>query len=121
MGAPKGNKNAEKGKIMSAKLRKRLEEREAIEQIADALITKAIDGDLPSIKEVFDRMDGKAPQETSVDFNDRTERDYSNTEMASRLAWFIKYGTQSGSAEDSEGSNSDMGSDDGATDGGLLH
>lgn len=30
--------------------------------VADALVTKAISGDVPAIKEVADRLDGKVPQ-----------------------------------------------------------
>ena len=30
--------------------------------VADALVTKALSGDVPAIKEVWDRVEGKAPQ-----------------------------------------------------------
>ena len=30
--------------------------------VADALVTKAISGDVPAIKEIADRLDGKVPQ-----------------------------------------------------------
>ena len=30
--------------------------------VADALVTKAISGDVPAIKEIADRIDGKVPQ-----------------------------------------------------------
>lgn len=30
--------------------------------VADALVKKAIDGDVPAIREVADRLDGKVPQ-----------------------------------------------------------
>ncbi|MDC0637497.1 hypothetical protein OAP25_02230 [Flavobacteriaceae bacterium] len=66
-GAPKGNNNAAKGKRMSNRLLKRLEERELWDSMADALLEKALEGDISSIKEVFDRIDGKAPQ--SIDLN----------------------------------------------------
>lgn len=66
-GAPIGNTNAQKGKRMSARLLKRLEERALWDQMADALLDKAVDGDIASIKEVFDRIDGKAHQ--SIDVN----------------------------------------------------
>ena len=66
-GAPKGNTNAQKGKRMSDRLLKRLQEREVWDGLADALLDKALGGDISSIKEVFDRIDGKAPQ--SIDLN----------------------------------------------------
>ena len=34
--------------------------------IAEALVTKAEDGDVPAIKEVFDRTDGKVVQENKL-------------------------------------------------------
>lgn len=33
-----------------------------LRDVADALVTKAISGDVPAIKEVADRLDGKVPQ-----------------------------------------------------------
>lgn len=33
-----------------------------LRDIADALVTKAAEGDIPAIKEVADRLDGKVPQ-----------------------------------------------------------
>ena len=66
-GAPKGNNNAGKGKRMSDRLLKRLEERKVWDGLADALLDKALDGDISSIKEVFDRIDGKAHQSIAID------------------------------------------------------
>jgi hypothetical protein len=37
-------------------------DREKLIEIADALVNKAIEGDLPAIREVADRLDGKAAQ-----------------------------------------------------------
>lgn len=65
-GAPIGNTNAAKGRKMASVILKRLEERKAMEDIADALINKAIDGDIPAIKEVLDRTDGKVAQAVNV-------------------------------------------------------
>lgn len=33
-----------------------------LRQVADALVKKAITGDVPAIKEIADRLDGKVPQ-----------------------------------------------------------
>jgi len=33
-----------------------------LRQVADALVKKAMTGDVPAIKEIADRMDGKVPQ-----------------------------------------------------------
>ena len=37
----------------------------SLRRIVDTLIGKAIDGDLSAIKEIFDRIDGKAPTATA--------------------------------------------------------
>jgi len=38
------------------------EGRDRLRAVADALVTKAIQGDVPAIKEIADRLDGKVPQ-----------------------------------------------------------
>ncbi|MDB5531621.1 MAG: hypothetical protein JWR51_4724 [Devosia sp.] len=38
--------------------------------VADALVTKAITGDVPAIKEIADRLDGKVPQAVVGDDNE---------------------------------------------------
>ena len=72
VGAPKGNNNAAKAKRVSSHLQKRLEERAMECELMDVLLDKALEGDLPAIKEVFDRIDGKAKQ--SIDIADITEQ-----------------------------------------------
>lgn len=66
MAAPKGNQFATKARIMSAHLLKRIEERNLAPQLMDALLAKALEGDVPAIKEVFDRIDGKATQDINL-------------------------------------------------------
>jgi hypothetical protein len=65
-GAPKGNNNASKGKRFVSMIEKRLEELDAMQQIADALIAKALEGDMQAIKEIGDRLDGKAKQQIDL-------------------------------------------------------
>jgi predicted transcriptional regulator len=62
-GAPVGNQNASKGKRFATSLAARIEELNAMKGIIDALINKAIDGDMAAIKEIADRTDGKAVQQ----------------------------------------------------------
>ena len=68
MAAPKGNNNAAKAKIWSAAImralekRSRTERKKIIDSIADALIDKCLERDLPAIKEFGDRVEGKVPQ-----------------------------------------------------------
>lgn len=70
-GAPVGNTNAAKARIMSSHLRKRIEERRCAEQLMDTLLDKALGGDMTAIKEVFDRVDGKAPQDLNLGGQDK--------------------------------------------------
>lgn len=73
-GAPKGNNNAAKAKRLSSVLQKRLEERKDEDKLMNVLLDKALDGDLQAIKEVFDRIDGKATQSIDVEANIFTKR-----------------------------------------------
>ena len=34
-----------------------------LQSVAEAIVIKALEGDVPAIKEIFDRVDGKVPQE----------------------------------------------------------
>lgn len=65
-GAPLGNNNPGKGKAFAGALRRVLAEagtnREKLLEIADALVAKAMSGDVQAIKEIADRIDGKVPQ-----------------------------------------------------------
>jgi len=65
----KGNEHSSKvNRIMNDTLRRILVQDEALRarKITEALVTKAEEGDVSAIKEVFDRMDGKVAQETKV-------------------------------------------------------
>jgi hypothetical protein len=67
-GAPKGNDNAKKGKLFYSELRKALVQQDQINlrRIADKLVEKAIDGEPWAVKEIMDRVDGKAIQATEI-------------------------------------------------------
>lgn len=65
----KGNKNSSKiNRLLGETLKRALIQDEAIRsrKVVDALLTKAEDGDVSAIKEVFDRIDGKVIQENKV-------------------------------------------------------
>lgn len=67
MGAAIGNQNARKGRWAEALLRACEEEdpvtrKRFLDAIADKLREKAVAGDIAAIKEVGDRIDGKATQ-----------------------------------------------------------
>lgn len=74
MAAPKGNQNAVKARIMSKHLLARIEERKLWPKLMDALLEKALDGDVPAIRECFDRIDGKALQDINLGGGDSADR-----------------------------------------------
>ena len=70
MGAPKGNQNSTKEKRVWGKVVRKLavqEDYKRIHNVAEALFRKAEDGDISAIKELGDRIDGKAEQTISGD------------------------------------------------------
>jgi hypothetical protein len=73
MAAPIGNTNAVKGKMFYDKLRKALiQEPQRLERIVNELITQAETGEAWAVKEVIDRLDGKAVQTTEMQNSDGT-------------------------------------------------
>jgi hypothetical protein len=73
MAAPIGNTNAIKGKMFYDKLRKVLvQEPHRLESIVNQLITQAETGEAWAVKEVIDRLDGKAVQTTEMQNSDGT-------------------------------------------------
>jgi len=74
-GAPVGNENAKKGKLFYDQLRKVLIQDDALKlrQIALRLIEAAEDGEAWAVREVIDRIDGKAIQATEISGPDGAE------------------------------------------------
>lgn len=71
MAAPIGNTNAVKGKMFYDKLRKALtQEPHRLELIVGQLITQAEQGEAWAVKEIIDRLDGKAVQTTQMENSD---------------------------------------------------
>ena len=68
-GAPEGNKNAAKGKLFYGQLRKALVQEDALKlrAIAEKLVEAAIEGEPWAVKEIMDRVDGKAVQSTTFE------------------------------------------------------
>jgi hypothetical protein len=62
VGAPEGNDNARKGKLFYDQLRRVLVQNDSLKlrQVSEKLIDAAIEGEPWAVKEVIDRMDGKA-------------------------------------------------------------
>ena len=73
MAAPIGNSNAVKGKMFYDKLRKVLtQEPQKLENIVKQLINQAEQGEAWAVKEVIDRLDGKAVQINQMENADGT-------------------------------------------------
>lgn len=72
MAAPKGNQYAAKGRRFASVIAKRIDELKAWDKLADALVTKALDGDMQALKEVADRIDGKAKESIDLSSEDGT-------------------------------------------------
>lgn len=72
MAAPVGNQNAAKGKVWHGAIMRALKKRsktdqlEALDEIAEKLIDACSAGDLPALKELGDRLDGKPKQDTTI-------------------------------------------------------
>ena len=73
-GAPIGNQNAAKAKVWSAAIKRALERRipldqliKVIDELADKLIDLCAAGDLPALKELGDRLEGKVTQVVAGD------------------------------------------------------
>lgn len=73
VGAPAGNQNAAKGRIWKAAIQRALSKRarcdqvEALDALAEKLLTLAEQGDLGALKELGDRLEGKAVQAVEAD------------------------------------------------------
>ena len=67
-GAPVGNQNGKKGKLFYNQLRVALvqEDSRKLRNIAEKLVKAAEDGEPWAVKEIMDRVDGKAVQATEI-------------------------------------------------------
>jgi hypothetical protein len=75
---------------------------ETLELVVNALIGRALDGDIPAIREIFDRMDGKSaagatmddgPRKVTLEWKD--PQDWSTTGPESNSSRFIAGGSAS--------------------------
>jgi hypothetical protein len=68
MGAPIGNQNAAKSRVFSDALRRAIAQDDGvrIRKAAEKMLDLAAEGEQWAVKEVFDRLEGKAAQSLSV-------------------------------------------------------
>ena len=72
-GAPLGSRNAAKSRMFYDALRKQLVQNpEKLDKVTDVLITAATNGEAWAVKELIDRMDGKAIQAQEITGADGT-------------------------------------------------
>jgi hypothetical protein len=69
MGAPVGNQNAARAKLWTAAIMRalearssRLEQKNALDALAEKLLQQCDEGDMTALKELGDRIEGKAAQ-----------------------------------------------------------
>jgi len=95
MSAPKRNQNAKNGKdwkdaikyAIKAYESSDVKRGEALKLLAKKLIKKGLDGDLPSIKEIGDRLDGRPAQTTIIEEDaNRDIEDFSIDELQQLLS-----------------------------------
>ena len=82
-GAPLGNKNGagnSRATDHKSVIERRLAERAAMVQIADALIDQAIEGNMTAINTLFDRIMGKAVQHVETSSESTVKHEYNLSE-----------------------------------------
>ena len=78
MGAPTGNNNAAKAKVWTAAIeralanRSRLDQKDALDSLAEKLLAKCDEADLRALKELGNRLEGKPGQ--AIDLGSDPER-----------------------------------------------
>ena len=74
-GAPLGNNNARRTALIRSAIKRALHEdteakgRSALVAIHREIVSKALEGDLPSVQYIADRLDGKAAQTVTMNQN----------------------------------------------------
>ena len=105
MAAPKGNNNASKAKVWSAAIDRAVEKRygkdrvEALSMLADKLLENCEEGDMAALKELGDRLEGKAVQSTEMTFPNGISAERLNDEQLADIAT----GSSAGTSEQKEG------------------
>lgn len=87
-GAQPGNRNAAKAKIWTAAIERALAKRsrdrgiEAVDELAENLLSLCSQGDMVALKELGDRLEGKPHQSNSTEMMVKRDSDMSDEELA---------------------------------------
>lgn len=121
-GAPKGNKNGTKSKFFSDALRHHAAQNpDAVRRVVDRMFQKAEEGDVAVIREIFDRLEGKAPQSVDLTNSDGTlSRSLGDVERAARLAAILDGARERGARQAASGDGA-VDSSTGAADTRVTH
>jgi hypothetical protein len=105
MGAPKGNDNASKGRMFFRALNRAIVQEDGLRlrQAAEKLLDLAAAGEPWAVKELADRLDGKATQVIDATVNRRAQ-ELTDDELAD-----IASGSSAGAAEEAEGAGQSSG------------
>ena len=95
-GAPDGNQNARKGKLWTQAIERALKKRskagmiEALDELAEKLLMECDDRNMVALKELGDRLEGKAAQSIEVDLPPDSElAEYSDIAAARYIAFAL--------------------------------
>lgn len=97
-GAPVGNQNAAKGKRWADAIdralaaRSKVEGIQALDALAEKLLTLADEGDLGALKELGDRLDGKAAQSIEQKTELTASVEMSNRPQLTKEEWLAAHG-----------------------------
>lgn len=91
MGAPVGNKNAANAHIWKAAIlraldnRTRIKRKEALDELAEALLAACAQGDIVALKELGNRLDGAPTQNATLNVSGAVTHEHIGYEETSRL------------------------------------
>lgn len=101
-GAPKGNKNAVKGRRMITSMLQKVvtQSPDKIRKACEKLLDDAAEGNIYAFREIFDRLDGKPVQAVEIDTSkDENEVPASDIEIARKLAFALNNAVKSKAEE----------------------
>jgi hypothetical protein len=97
VGGQKGNNNAARGSEWREAVVRAIKRGKGLDQLAEVLVAKALDGDMVALKEVGDRLDGKPKQQVDVTVQDAQPTGPNADTLSQRLA--IQLAGRAGTAD----------------------